>query len=85
MCADHLTDMHPALLPDGGGDTIEVIIHLPHSKGGQKELAKHIATVHAQLIYNYISRLKCSTEQKVALLNAIQKNIHEEIKKEEEG
>lgn len=64
---------------------MKVIIHLPHSKGEQKELAKRIATVHAQLIYNYISRLKCSTEQKVALLDAIQKNIHEEIKKEKEG
>lgn len=42
---------------------MEVIIHLPHSKEGQDELAKRVATVHAQLIYNYISRLKCSTEQ----------------------
>ena len=47
---------------------MEVIIHLPRSKEGQEELAKRVATVHAQLIYNYISRLECSTEQKVALL-----------------
>ena len=60
------------------------IIHLPHSKEVQDDLAKRVVTVHAQLIYNYILRLKCSTEQKVALLDAIQKNIHEEIKKEEE-
>ena len=58
---------------------MEVIIHLPRSKEGQEELAKRVATVHAQLIYNYISRLECSTEQKVALLDAIQKNIHDEI------
>ena len=51
---------------------MEVIIHLPRSKEGQEELAKRVATVHAQLIYNYISRLACSTEQKVALLDAIQ-------------
>ena len=64
---------------------MEVIIHLPRSKEGQEELAKCVATVHAQLIYNYISRLECSTEQKVALLDAIQENIHDEIKKEKEG
>ena len=64
---------------------MEVIIHLPRSKEGQEELAKRVATVHAQLIYNYISRLECSTEQKVALLDAIQKNIRAKIKKEKEG
>ena len=64
---------------------MEVIIHLPRSKEGQEELAKCVATVHAQFIYNYISRLECSTEQKVALLDAIQENIHDEIKKEKEG
>lgn len=63
---------------------MEVIIHLLRSKESQEELAKRVATVHAQLIYNYISRLECSTEQKVALLDAIQKNIHDEIKKEKE-
>ena len=60
---------------------MEVIIHLPRSKKGQEDLAKRVAIVHAQLIYNYISRLECSAEQKVALLDAIQENIHDEIKK----
>ena len=76
--------MHPVLFLIGG-NSMEVIIHLPRSKEGQEELAKRVATVHAQLIYNYISRLECSTEQKVALLDAIQENIHDEIKKEKEG
>ena len=30
---------------------MEEIIHLPRSKEGQEELAKRVATVHAQLIY----------------------------------
>ena len=68
-------------MPDWG-DSMEVIIHLLGSKEGQEELGKCVATVYAQLIYNYISRLKCSTEQKVALLDAIQENIHDEIEKE---
>lgn len=71
-------------MPDWG-DSMEVIIHLPCSTEGQEDLSKRVATVHAQLIYNYISRLECSTEQKVVLLDAIQKNIHDEIKKEKEG
>ena len=36
---------------------MEVIIHLPRSKEGQEELAKRVATVHAQLIYNYILKV----------------------------
>lgn len=64
---------------------MEVIIHLLGSKESQEELGKCVATVYAQLIYNYISRLECSPDQKVALLDAIQKNIHDEIKKEKEG
>ena len=62
-----------------------MIVHFQNSKQGQEELAKRVATDHAQLIYNYISRLECSTEQKVALLDAIQENIPDEIKKEKEG
>lgn len=37
---------------------MEVIIHLLGSKEGQEELGKCVATVYAQLIYNYISRLE---------------------------
>lgn len=64
---------------------MDVIIHFPRSKEGQEKLAKRVATVHAQVIYNYISRSECSTEQKVALLDAIQENIHDKIMKEKKG
>lgn len=67
-----------------GGIYIEVIVHFPNSKQGQEELAKRVATVHAQMIHSYISRLEYPTEQKVALLDVIQKNIRAEIKKEKE-
>ena len=76
--------MRITLLHDRG-IIIEVIVVFPHSKQGREELAKRVATVHAQMIHSYISRLECPTEQKVALLDAIQKNIHAEIKKEKEG
>ena len=39
--------MHPALCLIGG-DSMEVIIHLPRSKEGQEELAKCVATVHGK-------------------------------------
>jgi len=59
-----------------------VIVHFPNSKQGQEELTKRVATVHAQMVHAYISRLECPTEQKVTLLDAIQKSIRAEIKKE---
>lgn len=62
-----------------------MIVHFPNSKQGQEELAKRVATVHAQMIHSYISRLECPTEQKVALLVAIKKSICDGIKKEKEG
>ena len=68
-----------------GGIYIEVIVYFPNSKQGQEELAKRVAPVHAQMVHAYISRLECPTEQKDALLDAIQKSIRAEIKKEKEG
>lgn len=68
-----------------GGIYIEVIVYFPNSKQGQEELAKRVATVHAQMVHAYISRLECPTEQMDALLDAIQKSIRAEIKKEKEG
>ena len=61
---------------------MDVIIHLPRSKEGQEELAKRVASLHAQMIHAYISWLECPTEQKVALLVAIKKSICDGIKKE---
>ena len=64
---------------------MEVIVHSPHSLQGQVELSKRVAAVHAQIIYTYISRLDCPTDQKIAILNMIQSSIRDDIKKEKEG
>ena len=61
---------------------IEVIVYFPHSKQGQMDLSKRVAAVHAQIIYTYISRLGCPTDQKIAILNMIQSSIRDDIKKE---
>ena len=68
-----------------GGVFIEVIVYLPHSTQGQVELSKRVAAVHAQIIYTYISRLDCPSDQKIAILNMIQSSIRDDIKKEKEG
>ena len=64
---------------------MEVIVYFPHSIQGQAELSKRVATVHAQIIQTYISRLDCPTDQKIAILNMIQSSIRDDIKKEKEG
>jgi len=48
---------------------MEVIVYSPHSMQGQVELSKRVAAVHAQIIYTYISRLDCPSDQKIAILN----------------
>ena len=68
-----------------GGVFIEVIVYLPHSIQGQAALSKRVAVVHAQIIHTYISRLDCPTDQKIAILNAIQNSIRDDIKKEKMG
>ena len=62
-----------------------MIVHFPNSKQGQEELAKRVATAHAQMIHSHISGLECPTEQKVALLDAIQKNIRAKNRERERG
>ena len=64
---------------------MEVIVYSPHSMQGQVELSKRVAAAHAQIIYTYISRLDCPSDQKIAILNMIQSSIRDDIKKEKEG
>ena len=64
---------------------MEVIVYSPHSMQGQVELSKRVAADHAQIIYTYISRLDCPSDQKIAILNMIQSSIRDDIKKEKEG
>ena len=64
---------------------MEVIVYSPHSMQGQVELSKRVAAVPAHIIYTYISRLDCPSDQKIAILNMIQSSIRDDIKKEKEG
>lgn len=64
---------------------MEVIVYSPHSMQGQVELSKRVAAVHAQIIYTYISRLDCPSDQKTAILDAIQSGIRDDIKNTKTG
>ena len=64
---------------------MEVIVHGPRSKAGKEALARKAASFHAQIVVEYISRLHCPEEQKLALLDAILEQIREDNLKEKEG
>ena len=63
---------------------MEVIVHGPSSKAGKEALAKKVASFHAQVVLEYISRLHCPKEQKLALIDAILEQIREDNRKEKE-
>lgn len=46
------------------------------------ELAKRVATIHAQAILTSVAQQACPTDQKIALIDAVQKVIREDMKKE---
>lgn len=68
-----------------GGCLVEVIIYDPPTQKGKQELAKRVATVHAQLTLKYVTRLDCPVEQKNALIDAVLNQIREDMRKENVG
>ncbi|MGN0268937.1 MAG: hypothetical protein ACI4D7_14825 [Lachnospiraceae bacterium] len=50
---------------------IHLIVHYPKTEAEKRELAKRVAGVHASLVYQYIQKLSCPSEQKVQLLDAV--------------
>ena len=49
--------------------------HYPETEEKQAELAFVVAKIHAMQIEDYLRRLNCPTEQKLALLDAIIEEI----------
>ena len=62
-----------------------MIVYFPCSKKGKEYLEKCVATIHAQMVLERVSRLNCPTYQKVALIDAVQDSIQADIRKEKEG
>jgi len=50
---------------------INVIVYYPKTEEGKRELANRVADAHASMVTQYLKKLKCPTEQKVQLLDAV--------------
>ena len=59
---------------------INVIVYLPETADGQRELEKRIAQVHADAVVKGIDGLDCTTEQKLQLYDSILRSAKQENK-----
>lgn len=50
---------------------IHVIVHYPKTEQGKHELAKRVASVHADMVNQSIKKLNCPSEQKIQLLDTV--------------
>ena len=50
-------------------------MHYPKTEQGWQELQKRIASVHAEAVEQYLTKLPCPKEQKLALLKAVQEDL----------
>ncbi|NJD01572.1 MAG: hypothetical protein FIA99_02970 [Ruminiclostridium sp.] len=53
---------------------MNVIVHYPKRSEDIQTLQKRIAMIHAQAVISYIQKLSCPKEQKLHLLNKIEKS-----------
>ena len=49
----------------------EIIVNLPETDEGRKELARRIAAAHADYVLDQIRKLDCADTQKQALLEVV--------------
>lgn len=61
---------------------MNIILYFPQTKAGQEELAKRVATVHAQAVLDKVKSLNCPTQQKNKLIDAVLEKIREDMAKE---
>jgi hypothetical protein len=54
-----------------GGYSIGIIVYHPKSKECLEKLRKKVAVVHAQAVVQYIDKLHCPREQKVAMIDSL--------------
>ena len=48
-----------------------MIVHSPKTDAGKEELARRVATVHAESVIAKINRLNCPSKQKLELVEAV--------------
>ena len=54
---------------------MEIIVHYPEDNQNLNTLGEQIATLHGEFIYSYLNRLDLSTEEKVAIIEGVEKMI----------
>ena len=59
---------------------INIIVHYPKTEEGKRELAERVASVHADMVIQYIDKLECPTRQKLELLDAVIASVKERNK-----
>ena len=48
-----------------------MIVHYPKTDAGKEELARRVATIHAESVIAKINRLNCPSKQKLELVEAV--------------
>lgn len=51
--------------------SVNVIVYFPQTEIDQKELARRVASIHADAVIARLQKLTCPTTQKLQLLDAI--------------
>ena len=51
-----------------------MIVHYPNTEKGKRELAERVASVHADMVNQYIKKLNCPSDQKIRLLDTVIKS-----------
>ncbi len=57
---------------------MELFVHYPETPEKQAELDARVAKFHAEYVAWYIDKLKCPTEQKLRLVDAIAQTVSDE-------
>ena len=64
---------------------INVVVHYPQTEEGRRELAQRVASAHADMVYQTIQKLNCSSEQKVQLLDSIIETYSKTTERDKDG
>ena len=59
---------------------IQIIVHYPQTETGRQELARRVASVHADAVNRKLQKLTCPTHQKRQLLDAVIQSAREDVK-----
>ena len=60
---------------------MKIIVHYPETPAKQAQFDARVAKFHAEYVAQYVEKLKCPTEQKLKLLDAVAQTIMEQAEK----